>query len=329
MNGEQSKPNSVISGVPQGSVLGPILFVLYINDLPDAVKSDVFLFADDTKIARQVKTVSDSQILQDDLDSLSNWSNNWLLEFNADKCHVLTIGKHENITHTHKYVINGEELEHVFEEKDLGVTVDFEMSFSEHICLKVKKANAIMGLIRRSFSFLDVALFRKLYTTFVRPHIEYAQVVWSPFLMKHVNLLEKVQERATRLVDGLGDMEYPERLRKLKLPTLAHRRERGDMIEVWKHYNTYDRSALSESFKPKQRTSRKHKLQLFHNKANDGVRGIQHNSFYHRVSDTWNNLPKKVVENLTMNGFKNDIDEHWNTEDFDIYNTERLTEVVT
>ena len=149
------------------------------------MKSDVFLFADDTKIARQVKTVSDSQILQDDLDSLSNWSNNWLLEFNADKCHVLTIGKIENITHTHKYVINGEELEHVFEEKDLGVTVDFEMSFSEHICLKVKKANAIMGLIRRSFSFLDVALFRKLYTTFVRPHIEYAQVVWSPFLMKH------------------------------------------------------------------------------------------------------------------------------------------------
>ena len=328
VNGEKSKSSPVLSGVPQGSVLGPILFVIYINDLPDAVKSDVFLFADDTKIARQVSTVEDSLALQEDLNALSNWSNNWLLEFNADKCHILTIGRIEDITHTHNYKINGEELEHVFEEKDLGVTFDFELSFNEHICGKVKKANAIMGLIRRSFSYLDTNLFRKLYVTFVRPHLEYAQAVWSPFLVKYINLIENVQKRATRVVDGLTDLEYSERLRKLQLPTLSHRRHRGDMIEVWKHFNVYDSRTLSSSFKPKHRASRKHNLQLFYNKSKDGKKGTQHNSFYHRVTNAWNNLPKKVVENTTINGFKNDIDEYWLKGDFDIYATERLIEVV-
>ena len=96
-----------------------------------------------------------------------------------------------------------------------------------------------MGLIRRTFSYLDEHLFKQLYTTFVRPHIEYAQSVWSPHLLKHVKQLENVQIRATSQVDVMKKMEYSERLRKLDLPTLLYRRERGDMIEVWKHFNTY------------------------------------------------------------------------------------------
>ena len=92
--------------------------------------------------------------------------------------------------------------------------------------------------------------------------------------MKHINLLEKVQERATRFVDGFANLEYSERLRILKLPTLAHRRKRGDMIEGWKHFNTYDKTTLSESFKHKHRASRRHNFQLFHNKSHYGERGV-------------------------------------------------------
>ena len=328
VNGEKSKPGIVLSGVPQGSVLGPILFLIYINDLPENVKSTTFLFADDTKIARTVKTSDDASLLQEDLNALADWSKRWLLEFNAEKCHVLTIGKIENITFTQKYEINGQELEHMFEEKDLGVTIDHELTFDEHIHLKVKKANAMMGLIRRSFSFLDKDLFRMLFTSFVRPHLEYAQATWAPFLAKHVNLIENVQKRATRLVDGFKDLEYSERLRNLQLPTLAHRRHRGDMIEVWKHFNVYDRATLSTSFQPKHRTSRAHKFQLFHQRSKDGVRGVQHNSFYHRVTDAWNDLPGDVVASTTMDNFKNKIDEHWKKIDYELYETEQLIEVV-
>ena len=207
VNGEISAPKPVISGIPQGSVLGPLLFVLYINDLPDSVRSNILLFADDTKIFHQVSSKEDAIQLQKDIDALNNWSEKWLLKFNTDKCHVLTLGKIDNIMHTHRYTLYGDELEHVFEEKDLGVIIDMELTFDEHIATKIKKANQMMGLIRRTFSFLDGDTFKKLYTSFVRPHVEYANPVWCPHLRKHIKMLENVQIRVTKLVDSMKHMD--------------------------------------------------------------------------------------------------------------------------
>ena len=311
VNSEISAPKPVISGIPQGSVLGPLLFVLYINDLPDSVRSNILLFADDTKIFHQVSSKEDAIQLQKDIDALNNWSEKWLLKFNTDKCHVLTLGKIDNIMHTHRYTLYGDELEHVFEEKDLGVIIDMELTFDEHIATKVKKANQMMGLIRRTFSFLDGDTFKKLYTSFVRPHVEYANPVWCPHLRKHIKMLENVQIRATKLVDGMKHMDYTERLQKLDLPTLQHRRERGDMIQVWKHFNTYDKCTLSSNFRPLPRTIRKHPFQLTWNRPKDGTRGIQHNSFYFRVANTWNLLPRKVVEAKNIDTFKSRLDTAW------------------
>ena len=262
VNGETSSPKPVISGIPQGSVLGPLLFVLYINDLPDAVSSNILLFADDTKIFQQVRSKQDALSLQSDIDVLNDWSEKWLLKFNTDKCHVLTLGKIDKIMYTHRYKLYGNELDHVFEEKDLGVIVDMEMTFEEHMAAKVKKANGIMGLIRRTFSYLDGETFKKLYSSFVRPHLEYANSVWSPHLRKHIKMLENVQIRGTKLVDGMKTMSYQERLQVLDLPTLLHRRNRGDMIQVWKHFNSYDRSTLSPNFRPIPRVIRGHPFQF-------------------------------------------------------------------
>ena len=155
--------------------------------------------------------------------------------------------------HTHRYTLADKELEHVFSEKDLGVTFDSELQFEEHITSKVNKANAIVGLIRRSFAFLDCHLFKKLYTTFVRPHLEYAQSVWAPHLQKYTDILEKVQIRATGMVDGLSSLEYPERLKKLELPTLVYRRARGDMIETYKHLHIFDPDSIPQKYFELQR----------------------------------------------------------------------------
>ena len=235
------------------------------------------------------------------------------MKFNIKKCHVLTMGKFNNIRYTHRYSLGHTELEHVFEEKDLGVTMDMELNFQEHISAKVKKANCIMGLIRRTFSYLDENLFKKLYTTFVRPHIEYAQSVWSPHLMKHVKQLENVQIRATAQVDGMKNMEYSERLKKLDLPTLVYRRERGDMIEVWKHFNAYDQATLPPNFKLNARNNRSHPHphQLTWNRPSDGARGVQANSFYFRAATEWNSLPASVVQAEDINKFKAELDENW------------------
>ena len=314
VNGEKSRAAPVLSGIPQGTVLGPLLFIVYINDLLDEVASHGLLFADDTKIFRHVCSREDSTLLQKDLDTLDKWSTKWLLKFNHEKCHVLSLGKFDNIMHAHRYTICGYEMEHVFNEKDLGVVFDSELNFENHISQKVQIANAIVGLIRRSFSYLDCNSFKRLYTSFVRPHIEYAQSVWAPHLSKHINMLENVQIRATKVVDGLQNLDYSERLKKLDLPTLAYRRLRGDLIEVFKHFHTYDRETLSHSFRPRQRSSRTHGYQLHHRNTKDGVRGLQSNSFYNRVVKRWNNLPKVVVDAENINTFKARLDAHLNDE---------------
>ena len=309
VNGTVSDVGSVLSGVPQGTVLGPLLFVIYINDMLDPITSDGLLFADDTKVFRQICSEENALQLQSDINKLEAWTKTWLLRFNADKCHVLTLGRFENIRHTHRYKIGGRELEHVFEEKDLGVHVDSDLSFEEHITTKVRKANQIMGLIRRSFTYLDEKSFVRLYTALVRPHLEYAQSVWSPHLKKFTNLIENVQIRATKLVDHLDGLDYSERLKRLNLPTLAFRRLRGDLVEMYKHFAKYDKDILPDSFQPKERINRRHRFQIHERAAKDGVRGIQRNSFYYRVAKEWNNLPSTVVEAPSVDAFKNRLDE--------------------
>ena len=314
VNGVKSASASVISGIPQGTVLGPVLFVIYINDLLDNVKSGGLLFADDTKIYRHISSREDAVELQADIDRLEEWANKWQLHFHPDKCHVLTMGKFENIRHAHRYMILNNEIEHVFDEKDLGVTVDSELRFEEHIANKVRVANAIVGLIRRSFSYLDCDSFRKIYTAFARPHLEYAQSVWAPFHTKNIDALENVQIRATKLVDGLGSLEYPDRLKRLNLPTLLFRRRRGDMIQMYKHFHAYDKAIISPSFHPRERLSRRHEFQLHTPKPKDGILGIQSNSFYYRSAKIWNSLPKEVVDAKNIDTFKNALDKFWDND---------------
>ena len=181
--------------------------------------------------------------------------------------------------------------------------------FEEHISTKVRAANAIVGLIRHSFTHLYCKSFTKIYTAFVRSHLEYAQSVWASHFRKHINMLENVQIRATKLVDGLGNMDYPERLKRLNLPTLVYRRLRGYMIEIYKHFHTYDKEIISTSFQPRERTTRKHDFQILNRKPKDGVRGIQSNSFYYRSHNIWNDLPRAVVN--AKDSFKNQLDEFW------------------
>ena len=174
----KSDPATFLSGIPQGSVLGPILFVIYINDLPEVVKCGTCLFVDDSKVFQQIATKEDALQLKSDINSLKQSPQKWLLTFHPKKCHALTLGKFHNITHSEKYTLHRQELEHVFEQKDLGVILNAELKFDEHISVIVKKANATAGLIRRTFSYLGGPLFRKLFPTFVRPDLEYRRSIY-------------------------------------------------------------------------------------------------------------------------------------------------------
>ena len=141
--------------------------------------------------------------------------------------------------------------------------------------------------------------------------MESCQEVWSPHLQKDVVLIEGVQRRATKLVDNYKELTYKERLKKLDLPTLAFRRQRGDMIQLYKHFHSYDKSTLPKTFKPKVKHCRNHDYQLERVFPKDGVRGIQYNSFYYRSIKTWNDLPRKVVHAESLDTFKRRLDEYW------------------
>jgi thymidine kinase len=235
VNGAESKNHKVTSGIPQGSVLVPIIFVIYINDMPECVDSTTYLFADDTKIFREIKSPNDEEKLQNDLDELQKWSDTWLLKFHPNKCKVLTVSNRKmaekEANNYHLYDNEGKEvkMEQSDGEKDIGVLVDETISFSTHIQNQINKANSIMGLIRRTYTYLDEQSFKYLFQALVRPHLEYAAAVWSPYKSGEIEqIIEIVQRRAMKQIPSLKNMEYNQRLRKLNMPTLKYRRARGD-----------------------------------------------------------------------------------------------------
>ena len=182
--------NQVKSGIPQGSVLGPILFVIFINDMPGVVESFCQLFADDAKVFRNICSSEDNKKLQCDIDKLSDWAEKWQLHFNTDKCKSLHIGR------TNKrqvYQMNGISLAQIKEEKDLGVIIDHELRFHQRSAASVKKANRVLGTIKKSFSHLDETTLPLLYKTLARPHLE-ANVVWGRILRETSNWFKRFSE---------------------------------------------------------------------------------------------------------------------------------------
>ena len=314
INENRSKPANVTSGIPQGSVLGPILFVLYINDLPEVVDKDtfIFLFADDTKAFRQIKTQQDNVQLQKDIDNMVAWSNIWLLKFHPEKCIMMALGNRSDSDWD--YTMDGHALGYSQCEKDLGVFIDKSLSFDKHINHVINKANRIMGIARRTFECMDEEIFKYIYKGLVRPQLEYAHSVWAPHHAKHIEALESVQRRATKTVPGLAKLDYDKRLRKLKLPTLAYRRIRGDMIQVFKLTSPtagYDKT-LPPFFELSQNTDlRGHSKKLEINRCKKDVGKY---SFSHRVKNIWNKLPEDVIAAGDLLQFEKKLDNHWKNE---------------
>ena len=299
----------VKSGIPQGSVLGPILFIIFVYYLPVNIKSSLKIFADDTKLFKVVADIHDKNELQQDLKSLAKWSKKWQLPFNEAKCKIIHYGKKNP---KNQYDMNGVVLECDTEEKDLGVTFDSDLKFSTHIQNIAAKANSRVGIIKRTFCTLNKENFPLLYKSFVRPLLEYCTPVWCPTLSKDILALEKVQRRATKLVKGLQNVEYEDRLKILGLPTLLYRRKRADMLEVYKILHGFSNVDSEKFFQINKREgSRGHSLKLIKPKPNTDMRK---NSFSHRIVNTWNSLSEEVVSADSINSFKDRLNKFWKDE---------------
>jgi ribonucleases P/MRP protein subunit RPP40 len=296
----------VLSGVPQGSVLGPLLFLLYVNEIPDTVKSTIKMFADDTKIWRVLRKNEDPEILQEDLHRLEKWSEEWLLRFNAAKCKVMHIGGLSGAKYTLQDGTIRRDLAHCISEKDLGLYVRNDLKWSEQCSKAASKASSVLGMIKRAFRTVDRDGFKILYNTYVRPQLEYCAQVWSPHYKKDVECLEKIQRRATCLVRGFQKMKYEQRLKELELMTLQQRRKRGDLIETYKIMSGLERVEASKFFTRAGTVHlRGNSLKMYKKQARIDVRRC---FFSMRVVEEWNKLPEVVVKAENIEMFKRRLD---------------------
>ena len=299
-----SDPRPVLSGVPQGSVLGPILFILYINDMPNQIQNLLLLFADDAKLCANASKVN---VNQTDLDNLAKWQNRWGLTFNTidSKCKVMHIG---NKNPCHKYYLNGNELPSTTEEKDLGVWMTEDFTWSKNIDSNIKKAKSVMAWIMRTIIIKDQSTMLQLYKTLVRPHLEYCVQLWSP-QPRYGNWgvifkIEDVQRQYTRQINGIGTLSYKERLKELNLTTLLERRARGDLIETFKIFKgiaNYGTQLLRMS---------KSGYNILHP---TGKRTKQQNDFFNtRAINYWNKLPNNIKDSNSVDMFKTKLEAYKN-----------------
>ena len=301
LEGSCSDTTPVTSGVPQGSVLGPLLFLAFINDLPSRVKSRTGMFADDCLLYRTIKGQADAHALQKDLDSLQDWEKEWQMEFNADKCEVIRITSKKNPI-IYSYRIHQTALRTTNQAKYLGVTITPELSWKCHIDNITKKANSTMAFLRRNIRSSQRDAKAKAYKTYVRPIVEYAASVWSPAIDSHIKQLEMVQRRAARFVcsDYTRQSSVSEMISSLGWDTLQQRRDNARTTMLYKiKHNLVDitpdpplRNARTSRGNPEQFS------QLYVQK------NVYQNSFFPATIVLWNRLPQHVVEQPTLEGFQ-------------------------
>ena len=304
LEGHVSSPVAVDSGVPQGTVLGPLLFLLYINDLPDGIKSSTRLFADDALVYRTITSPVDTEILQNDLDRLTEWQHEWQMQFNPSKCYVMHITNSKNRRHA-DYQLCGQTLAAVNSHPYLGVHLQNDLGWGTHVGHITARANRMLGVVRRNLFNCPESLKQTAYFSLVRPHLEYASVVWDPHLKKHIRGIEQVQRGAARFVKGNYKREagvVTSLIDDLRWQSLESRRKLARLTTMYKIVNNEIDIQAKDYLTPVNRASRSNNSKSFirHHSRIDSHKY----SFFPRTIVEWNSLPEPHINASDVNSFK-------------------------
>ena len=294
VDGYSSDQLPVLLGVPQGSVLGPCLFLTYINDLPEAIKSKARLFADDTIVYLTINTTTDALSLQNDLHQLEQWEQDWSMEFNPDKCEVLRISRKKNPV-IHNYTLHNKTLKTTDTAKYLGITISKDLNWSNHINNITAKANNSLRFIKRNIQTRNTKVKETAYTTYVRPQLEYCSAIWNPWQLTQTRKLEQVQRSAARFVKHNYDYtsSVTQMIKDLNWQTLEQRRTQNSLIIFYKIKNnliSVDHHHLIQTRNincliPQSRTQ------------------YHANSFFPRTIRLWNSLPHTVQSSSSLSDY--------------------------
>ena len=300
-----SSPYLVTSGIGQGTILGPLLFILYVNDVVDCIapETKIQMYADDAKIYRPIRTVSDNDSLQQDLKSLTNFFNSWQLKMNNDKCNVIHLG-HNNQEFSYK--IEDDALDAKEHCRDLGVIVSKDLSLHKHCMQIAKSAYFRAKQIRIAFECKEIDFRLFLFKTYVRPILESNTQIWSPYQIRDINHIGNVQRHFTKRLPGLWNVPYIERMRRLELKSLETRRIINDIILFYKIIHQLIDVDLNQFFTLNSNSTRGHQYKVNMQYARLNCRKF---SFICRTIPKWNNLSSNIVEAENILTFKRMLEE--------------------
>ena len=307
-----SSVKNVISGVPQGSVLGPLLFLLFINDVAENFSPSTFfkMFADDLKLYSSLYFDGSREALQWSLDCLLIWSEIWQLFINLKKCLFFCLTPYFSNISTNQYCLGGLQLPSCDRVSDLGILLDSKLSFVPHIENIISKANQRCGIFFRGFVSRNYGIVVKIFTTYIRPLLEYNSHIWSPTVKYLIQKLERVQRRFTKRVPSLQHKSYRDRLLALKLEPLELRRIKADLILYYKIINNL--SCISPSsafaFHTDARPLRNNNPLRIIKPLNIPQRLMQ--SFFTRSIDIWNSLPVHITTASSLSSFRRLLNSH-------------------
>ena len=309
VDGEASEWTDVLSGVPQGTVLGPLLFLTFINDISDSTTSSIRLFADDCFMYRPINTMEDCEALQKDLDSLHSWTAAWQMKFNADKCHVMRVSHRVNNI-GFDYHLGNDILTSVDEHPYLGLTFTSKLSWKTHISNITLKANRMLGFIKRNLKHCHPRLKEQAYISLVRPHLEYCSTVWNPHHQNTINQIEAIQKRAARFVKNIYQRteSVSAMLQDLQWPSLQSRREAAIKTMLFKI--SHNLIAINKDQYPLYLTPltdtrlRNYHPARFQLLTTHSTKDIYKFSFMPTAVRLWNTLPADVITAPSVDVFR-------------------------
>ena len=307
LDGQASDPVPVLSGVPQGSVLSPVLFLIFINDMLDNIRSSVRLFADDCVLYRYIHSLQDCLTLQEDLTSLGQWEADRQMKFNVAKCHSMRVTRHQH----HKqilfdYSLHNQTLENVHSAKYLGITITDNMDWGQHVSEISSKATKTLGFLRRSLAFAPRSTKEVAYKTLVRPKLEYAAPIWSPHLKLQINPIEKVQRTAARWTcrgwrntSSVGEM-----LDELEWPSLEARRDQSSLLLFHKIHCEAVSIEKDKYMTPAHSLKTTRSLHSAQYRRHQTYSDALKKSFFPRTIPHWNSLSPSVANTQSTEEFR-------------------------
>ena len=307
IDGSISSPIPVTSGVPQGTVLGPILFSIYINDLPEVIKhSTIRLFADDCILYRQIKCTEDAILLQSDINSFMEWASIWQMKLNVDKCHSMSVTLSKLYTISRTYYMDNSPLSQVDSCKYLGVIIQSDLKWNMHVNYITAKANKTLGFLKRNISCASIHAKKLAYTVFIRSQLEYAATVWAPWQSTLISRLEQIQRRAARFVTNTytrdPTVSVTNLMDQLDWESLESRRLKLRLSMMYKiiHNEIDIPFDLYTNFATYSSTRNYHPFNLLSLQASK-------TSFFPATISLWNDLPNLAKDSNLLEVFKSII----------------------